>query len=1011
MGRKKKKVNSSVDNLENIKKTDVFYSDDPLVRRLFVQIFIPIWLILLVLALSPFTGDPSAPIKNFIISTFGVFASIAVIWIVWNEKRKVEINRTISIILGGYLAILLISTLFAYNKRLAISELVLWITLCAIALFIHILVKKEVELEWILLWVVIATGLSSVYGFFQKFGIDPFPWSTRNVEEYRGLPSSYANPNFAGHALLFGVITSFALSLFYLSKLRECLNNNEKRNIKNLKWLLVRLLVSGIAFILTLSHLYLTRMRSARIALLMALLFSVFFLLWGRRWQIKKLIGFLLGTSALGVIGIVISFYILSSVGAEKPLPFDNSLNLRLNGYYGAVKMILEKPILGFGPGNYKFANIPYWTNYEKLWFTLEKKRNYHVHCDPLEVLIDAGIFGGVFYFGMLLLGILGGIYLYHRSTNRIGKFLGVGVSAVFVAFATDAIFGFNMRVPVSSAFFFLFLGLSQFEFEDVKWKLTGRISRETFLIVLVVSIITMLYQGIAYYADMNLQKARGGIFWAQEYERRGQPQSHARLLDKALEFAETGLKYKSYDPRFSEIPGRICMMKNDYKNALEHLDRALSVDPYNPELWTTRTQCCLNWVHYANNEKIPVERGVQSVLDEAEKSAELALKYNDRYPDAYEGMARTLYFKTLFLDLAESDRKNLYSRAIEYGKKALENGVKESLSLLQILVACYQGLKDYEGCADVLQRALSIDMENIELWSKYATVMKQLNYPAGYLTTLEKVHAKLRKDANKTAPTLAQLALMIYQERARRGESKEKATAILADTLRLNPGELSTWGAYTYAIQENKRLKFIREQVQRLGNTQKSIPELVTLLSKPEDEINWLYVIKEVLNSVNNDEKNKVPYKTQVLRYSWIAEICFNANVNTSSSDKPEIYAHLAELYLKLRFQSRALPCFQFAKDVQGTSTRQRMFYLWAETLFKLKKYEEALEKIRESLKLNSDHVQSRVLLVQILLELNRVSEANLEYEALKQVLPENSATMRSLQQMFENKKHKLQG
>ena len=406
--RRKENTNTNIDIPHDLNLVE----QDSIFRKIVIWGVLPIWLILLVLALSPFTGDPAAPIKNVIISTLGFIVSLSLVGMGWLQGRKIKLKKTLTIVLVGYLGILLISTLFAYNKGLAISEVILWFTLCVIAFYIHLLVKNEKEIEWILLWVVIAIGLSSVYGFLQKYGIDPFPWSTRNVEEYRGLPSSYANPNFAGHALIFAVITSLALALYYFSVVWRKSDEISEENKASQKWIWVKLAVTIVAFILTSSHLYLTRMRSARIALLVALAFALFYLLVGKKWHPRKIVGFALGLSLVGVVLIVIMFYILSSVGSDKPLPFDNSLNLRLNGYYGAVKMILERPVFGFGPGNYRFANIPYWTNYEKLWFTLEKKRNYHVHCDPLEVLIDGGILAGVFYFAMILLA-LSGEYIY----------------------------------------------------------------------------------------------------------------------------------------------------------------------------------------------------------------------------------------------------------------------------------------------------------------------------------------------------------------------------------------------------------------------------------------------------------------------------------------------------------------------------------------------------------------------------------------------------------------------
>ncbi|MGC8737538.1 MAG: tetratricopeptide repeat protein [Candidatus Hydrogenedens sp.] len=965
-------------------------------RKTAIYVIIPLWLLAVVLSLSPFTGDPAAPIKYLIISVFVMLLSAITLGITGLGNFQPQFKMSLIFVLSGFLLFLLLSTLFARNKGFAISELSIWIMLCGIALFVHILVTNEKEIRWILTWVMVAIALSSVYGFFQRWGIDPFPWSTKNVEEYRGLPSSYANPNFAGHALLFAVITGIG---FLVTLFNEFKNIKKEGISKSLILVLLKLLLFSICFILTFIHLYLTKMRSARIALAVAITFFVFYLCIGKKWRTKTILTLGGVLVSFAVVSIIIIFVLLARGYPEGSLPLDNSLNLRLNGYSGAVQMIKNRPILGYGPGNYRFENIPYWTRYEKLWFTLAKKRNFHVHSDPLEAMTDAGIPGGLFYFGLILLGFIGGLSFIKKDQPFHEQILGITIASVFLAFAMDACFGFNMRVPVSSALFFLYLGLSQANVNDV----TINIKKVKWLlgIAFCISILLVILQSRYYYADVQLQKARGGMYWAQIFANQQKFNSRELALERALQNAETGNQIKYFDPRFFEITARIYMAQNNFEKALENFDKAICYDSYNPELWTSSAQCYLNWIHHSQIEKKPLSQSIEKILDEAEKSLANAIKYCDLYPDAYEGMARTLFFQTAYLKLPEEKKQELMQDVIRYGEKAFETGLQNSQSLLQILIQAHLAIKDYDGCAKVIQRALSIEPGNIELWSRYATVMKQKGYPDEYLSFLEKNYAKFKKDAKTMAPTLSQLALMIHQEILRKTNDTRKASEIILETLKLNPGDLTTWGTVIQTVPREQRLENIRKLMNYFKNTP-DIPDLVQKMNKQKEQIDWLEISRNVINKIEQDEKNKVPYKTIVLKYVWIADVVFHENTTSENENKGEIYANLATIYQKLRFEDLALVCFPFASKSTSKSTQLKVMYTWADILYRKNRYKEAEEKLQQALQIDPNNTQTRVLLVKTLLQLKKIPEARFEYQSLKQSLPANSNTLKSLEQLL---------
>ncbi len=980
---------------ENVKQEIVNETTVNFLRKIAIYVVIPIWLLAVVLALSPFTGDPAAPIKYLIISVFVAILSGIVLGMVWLGNYQPKMKKSLVLMLGGFLLFMFLATIFARNKGFALSELYIWLMLCGIAFFVHILNTSEKELRWILCWVMIAIALSSIYGFFQRWGIDPFPWSTRDVEEYRGLPSSYANPNFAGHALLFAVITGlgFIITLLYEWK-------RFRQEGGSLKLTFLKLLLFLICFLLTFTHLYLTRMRSVRIALFVAVIFFLFYLSTGKEWGTKTVLRIGMILLVIASLGIIVILALLANGYPPGTLPVDNSMNLRVNGYLGAVQMILHRPLLGFGPGNYRFENIPYWTRYEKLWFTIARKRNFHVHSDPLEAMTDAGIPGGLFYIGLILLGFIGGLSRVKKGSSIQEQVLGITFSTVFLAFAIDACFGFNMRVPVSSVLFFLYLGLSQIHTEDVLLS-GGKKTKWLFAVAFILFVLLAIQQARFYYADMQLQRARGGIYWAQIFAEQQKERSRELTLQRALENAETGNRIKYFDPRFFEVTARIYMTQNEFEKAIENFDRALYYDSYNPELWTSRAQCYLNWIYRAQVERKTLSKSVETILDEAEKSLKNAIQNNDIYPDTYEGMARTLFFRTIYQKLSEEQKNELRREIIDYGNKAFENGLQNSQSLLQILIQVHLALKDYDGCAKVVERALAIDPGNIELWSRYAQVMKQKGYPDEYLSFLQRNYAKFKREAKTMAPTLSQLALMIQQEVLRRTNDLTKANEIVLETLNLNPGDLTTWGAVVQVTSREQRMENIRKLLAKYKNNP-DIPSFIQELGQSEEQIDWLEITRDVIASIEQDEKQNTPYKTIVLKYVWIAEVCFDKNALKETENKPEIFSNLATIYQKLRFDDRALTCFPFAVKSTNKSTQLRTYYSWAETLYKRQKFTEAEEKLQKALQLDPNNVQSRALLVQTLIQLKKISEAKFEYQSLKQTLPPNSPTLKSLEKVL---------
>src|SRR5690606_2504417 len=121
-------------------------------------------------------------------------------------------------------------------------------------------------------------------------------------------------------------------------------------------------------------------------------------------------------------------------------LPSGHSLLLRYNGYFGACQMILDKPLLGFGPGMYRIENPPYWTPYEAATFATEARYNEHVHNAYLESGVESGLGGAFLYIGFVVSLIMQSLGLAITDTDRRRRLLALTLAACFIVFAVDGL-------------------------------------------------------------------------------------------------------------------------------------------------------------------------------------------------------------------------------------------------------------------------------------------------------------------------------------------------------------------------------------------------------------------------------------------------------------------------------------------------------------------------------------------------------------------------------------------
>ena len=278
------------------------------------------WTCCLVLAIFPVDG-PATHVKHLISGVFAVVISL--LWLASAGRLRPKAPFTPGMqILTGLLLAHLVAALASPHRLAALYALYPWLCFSVFAFAAGRLYAEQRHAERLFAVIAAAIAVSSVYGFVQHFGFDPFPWAEAGKLEYTALPATYGNPNYAGHALVFGIVLALGLAA-----------RPGKR-----WWLLPAMLMMG--------HLYLTGMRSAVLALMAAALLLLLFAGINRVLKRPLTSAFIVFMIFTGLGGAA-AHKAWQAIPAEGPVPIDSSIILRLNSYRAASEMVLEAPYLG----------------------------------------------------------------------------------------------------------------------------------------------------------------------------------------------------------------------------------------------------------------------------------------------------------------------------------------------------------------------------------------------------------------------------------------------------------------------------------------------------------------------------------------------------------------------------------------------------------------------------------------------------------------------------------------
>lgn len=911
-----------------------------------------VWVFALVLALYPYTQNPAAPIKDLITGWAVLAMALVYGFGMLRHPIGLRIGGPTLCLLGVFLAVNLIAALNSEYPLNSLNALRPWIAGGVLAVLVGNSFRR-VEQHWSLTYaIVMAVALSSIYGYMQRFGLDPFPWAARNIEEYRGMPSTYANPNFAGHMLIPALFLALGVGVF------------KKR------------LLGFACFLLIASHLYLTDMRSARVAIVASLFIVGLYLLLLRRNQARP------GRAAAWTLALVLLFVGAGLLGglfyantkAAGPLPIDSALILRLNGYYGAARMVMERPLLGFGPGSFEIETPRYWTDFEQHWYAAEGRKNDHVHNEPLEMAVDAGLPGAAFYVALILWMIFNALLLIAHRSDQDRRRLGYLLAGAVIAFAVDALFGFNLRVPVSASFFFVVVGMLHGLLEHPKPRGLGGIAMQGMLVLVALGVA--LAGTATFIAASYFHEARGAQAYVvearEEEDASGVEQGHAAAL-AALAMGES---WQPFDATFAEFAGQIYLAQGRGDLAVDAYTRAITLNPYLPALHAGLAQ---GWISQAMGRDelkllgdIP-DPVVLDLLAPAEAAAQAALNLAPRYAPAQEvlGQAAILH--------AQHDPGNArahWSAAAYRLRAALQFGARNPVQVNQALAYACEALGELDAANAAYQRLILAVPRQSEYWDEYQAFSLRAGRERAFVDAMNEAIWNARAAQPETYGLRNDLTVRLayfHRDVLKENElARVLANSVVADS----PGSIGAWGICGLPAAEVLRARTSESEV---------LPDwLIALAANPSgDALDAL--IAKIADVARVNAMAKMPTYKLRRDFAWV-----ESRLRLRLALEPDIAAHRDALGALVEIAALAQQweeCLDIATQalLLLTPNDSLPVAVWrVKALAALDRPAEALAAAREAVRLQPGAPAAKWALAQQLLANGKLAEARFEYQDL---------------------------
>ncbi len=733
-------------------------------------------MVILVLALFPYTRESTVHIKVFLYQWVAVVCLGVLLAGSWWKKECLRSPEVFFGLLTAFLVIHLAAVFAAVNKGHSLFEFTKWAALFILFVVAAYAYRTPKQVWTLLLTVCFATAVASVYGFVQFAGLDPISWAEKSPI-IRQAPSTFGNPNLASHALLPAIVFAAGLAMR-----------------KRTRWSLGFALAFLVVF---LAHLAIARTRGSLIALVGAAMAVAVAKMVTRKvrrpeWAIATTLAFVV---LIGLAGVAAVFG-LTYLRTGTPHPFDQSLVLRYHSFYGACRMIGDKPLLGRGPGGYLIDNPRYWTEHEKERFSTMHKLNAHVHNEPLEIAVDAGLGAGVLYLALLVVGAYAALQMAFNARDPDRRILGMTLASFFVAYTADGLFGFNVHVPVSGVLLFLAAGAMAGVSQDLEGEARHPASAP--------GEPRVAWRAAAFVLALMIPLLGTRAFVSQYHQQRGYGAMQWKAFDAAYASFAKAAKLTPHDWRPHHYLGMAQLVTHRPGEAVPHFERALECNPNHVSSLFAMARAKFNLAAESAGE---AEDGL---LDEATEYASRAARFYPEFPEIHDLLGRAGILRARRAATLRQPKRDKAARvaaawreAERHLLRAVECGAAEEHKLYQLLAQARIALDDLDGAERAYVLALEAAPDEQETWGLFDRFARRYKRYGVFLDMVNWRLRDLKKASHLNTRALALASL--WKAKALRSAYGDLSGAAKAyqDVVVADPLQPEAWRAF-YAVAQS---------------------------------------------------------------------------------------------------------------------------------------------------------------------------------------------------------------
>jgi len=685
------------------------------------------------------------PLLSIFLRICFVISIIFFLWLLFDNRIKISINKGFLILLGLLPIWILISSFFSTNFYESVNWLYLMIVLFYYAILSSIILTKYKHRLIFIIIVLLFLWVTLLCSLFQYFNISSSLTGEIIILTFN---NQYQLANYLA------VIIPFLFPLILFSH----------RNRLIQTFLLITLFIA-IVILLLLHSIF------SYIALFLGIFLMVVLVFFDKRLRAsdKAIVIWLLSIPVFVLIMATFIFFILNkSILANVDL--NNSMSFRVLLWKDSLRMIMHNVLFGVGEGNFRIV-FPLFTS-DDLWGIITKRNIDSISSplnDYLRIWSETGIVGIVMFLFLIVKTIQGGIKRYFHAKGSFEKaFLLCNLSGLF-SILVLMLFSSMLDYLVLGMFLFIFIGCLNggevlfIKDERSKEKEFGFLQKYKFIFFIVIFLLMSIIGGI-----INTKK-----FVGEFYYQIGEKYFEVRNYNQALINYKIAETYVPHSMNVYRNYGNALKLTKNYNSAIEVYRKYLNLSPNDFKTYLEVAYCyiainnpdaelgeLLKAYRIRKDSKVGIEIGnlyyrkgeYKNAIEYYEKAkdkeffeANAGLQLADAYVKSGEVDKSLKYMDEIQETFKENSKfyvilgdiyriKEDSNKAIENYQKAIGINSKDLTTLVKI-AELYKKEKKWKEALSYFEKALELDKENENIlinisycWNNLGEFVKAIN-------------------------------------------------------------------------------------------------------------------------------------------------------------------------------------------------------------------------------------------------------------------------------------------